>query len=264
MSDTVVAVVAHPDDESLIAGGTLALAAAVGAHTGIVSLTRGEHGPSADSSVGEGESLGAARERELQAAGRTLGAEWTACMRHPDGELCWGDHHAIAQELVTLLAERCPTAVLTFGEDGLYCHPDHIAARGIAGIAIDLLEGEGAPVCLYEAAWPPDLVAGLVAAARERALPTDLWGIEPEAFGSAAHDPVVVVDVRPALQLKLAALRAHRTQLAPDHLLSALPDDLAERFLGHERWRVVRPLRDGAGPIGRIVPANARLLHASP
>lgn len=253
MSETIVAVVAHPDDESLIAGGTLALAADAGADTGVVSLTRGEHGPVAGVTPGGGVSLGALREGELEAAAAKLGARWTVCLRCPDGELEWSDHHAVAAELVEILAERDRTSMLTFGEDGLYWHPDHVATRAIAGIAADRLEEElSRPVWLYEAVWPPNLVTDLVAAARERGLPSDLWGLAPESFGSSEAGSTVRVDARPVLSRKLAAIRAHRTQLGPEHLLTALPEDLAEQFLGEERWRVARPVGAGNGPLGRL------------
>jgi LmbE family N-acetylglucosaminyl deacetylase len=254
VSETVVAVVAHPDDESLIAGGTLALAATNGVDAGVISLTRGEDGPVVAGTLTEGGSLGSLRERELQAAAGELGAAWAVCLRYPDGELEWADHHAVARELADLLAERGTVSVLTFGEDGLYWHPDHIAVRAIAGLAVDLLdERSSEPVWLYEAAWGPTLVADLVAAARERGLPSDVWGILPEAFGTFEQGPTVVVDVRDVLEKKLSALRCHRTQLGPDHLLRELPADLAEQFLGEERWRVARPPAAGEGPLGRFV-----------
>lgn len=256
MCETMVAVVAHPDDESLIAGGTLIIAADAGVETGVVALTRGEHGPVAGPRLRESESLGSVREHELRVAADTLGARSATCLRHTDGELEWSDQSAVARELAELLAEQRPTAVLTFGEDGLYWHPDHIAARAIAGMAIDLLEEDGgAPVWLYEAVWPPDLVTRFVAAARERGLPSDMWGIEPEAFGSSAEGATMFVDVRSVLDRKLAALRAHRTQLGPEHLLTALPGDLAQQFLGEEVWRMVRPVGAGNGLIGRLSPA---------
>lgn len=257
MSEAVVAVMAHPDDESLVAGGTLILAAGIGAETGVVSLTRGENGPLAGPSLADGESLGSLRERELRVAAAELGVAWTACLHHPDGELSWADQQAIAGELAELLAARRPTAVLTFGEEGLYWHPDHIAARSIAGLAADLLEQDGAaPLWLYEAVWPPDLVPRLVATARERGLPSDMWGIDPEAFGSAADGATVAVDVRSVVDRKLAALRAHRTQLGPGHLLATLPEDLAQRFLGEEVWRVARSAGAGSGPLGLLAAAG--------
>ena len=232
MSAAIVAVVAHPDDESLIAGGTLALAARAGLRTGVVSLTRGENGPISDGSRGLAAGLGQAREDELARAAHELGVDWATCLSYPDGELPWVDHAAVAAELAGLLAEPVPDAVLTFGEDGLYGHPDHIATAEIVARALGHLDR---PVERYEAAWPTGLIAELAGVAAERSLPHALWGLEPEAFGSD-RAPSLSVDVRSVLTQKLAALRAHRTQLGPDHLLTALPLDLAERFLGTEPW----------------------------
>jgi N-acetyl-1-D-myo-inositol-2-amino-2-deoxy-alpha-D-glucopyranoside deacetylase len=235
----VVAVVAHPDDEALIAGGTLALAAAAGLATGVVSLTRGELGPISDARLADAGTLGEVREAELRASGLALGVDWTRCLRHPDGELPWADVEAAAGELEELLRPARAAVLLTFGEDGLYGHPDHVATGVIAGRAAARL-GPGGPH-VYEAAWPTELVPALVAAAAERGLPTELWGLHPDAFGSAPSGPVTQVDVRPVLGAKLRALRAHRTQLDRDHLLTGLPDDLAARFLGDEAWRAADP-----------------------
>lgn len=249
----IVAVVAHPDDEALIAGGTLALAASAGIATGVVSLTRGELGPISDPRLADAATLGAVRERELAASGAALGVDWTRCLRHPDGELPWADVESVAAELADVLRPARPVVLLTFGEDGLYGHPDHVATRHIAGLATTLLGRDGPR--LYEAAWSPELVAGLVAAAARRGLPTSLWGLEPSAFGSPPTGPTTRVDVRRVLGLKLRALRAHRTQLGGDHLLSGLPDDLAERFLGEEAWRAADTLATDVleallGPVG--------------
>jgi len=233
----VVAIVAHPDDEALIAGGTLALAANARLATGVVALTRGELGPISDPLLADAGTLGAVRETELRASADALGVDWTCCLRHPDGELAWADTESVAAELVDVLRAARPAVLLTFGEDGLYGHPDHIATRVIAGRVAELLGPDGPR--LYEAAWSPGLVAGLVAAARARGLPTSLWGLDPGAFGSRSDDQPTRLDVRLMLTRKLVALRAHRTQLDRDHLLTALPPDLAERFLGEEAWRAV-------------------------
>jgi LmbE family N-acetylglucosaminyl deacetylase len=229
----VVAVVAHPDDEALIAGGTLALAAAAGLRTGVVSLTRGELGPIAEGSMSEGEQLAEARERELRDSAHALGVDWARCLRHPDGELAWADTDAVAAQVADLLGGHGPTILLTFAADGLYGHPDHVATRTIALRCAELLTQ---PAAVLEACWPIELVPRLVAAAETRELPADLWGLEPSAFGSAPREPSVSIDVRPYLDRKLRALRAHRTQLNAGHLLAALPEDLAERFLGVETW----------------------------
>jgi LmbE family N-acetylglucosaminyl deacetylase len=98
-------------------------------------------------------------------------------------------------------------------------------------------------VDVYEAAWPYGVVTRLAAAAEERGLPIGLWGLQPEDFG-CERTATLVVDVRPVLDCKLAALRAHRTQIGPDHLLGALPADLAMEFLALEPW---------AGPPGGVL-----------
>lgn len=230
----IVAIMAHPDDEALVAGGTLALAALSGVRAGAVALTRGELGPIADPRLATPETLGAVREAELNDSAAALGLAWSACLQEPDGELEWADEEVVVAALLALLAADPPAVVLTFGADGLYDHPDHVAAGRIAALALARLGGG----VLLEAAWPPDLVAGLVDAARGRGLPTDLWGIPPEAFGSEGEPPTLVVDGTLVLARKMAAIRAHRTQLADDHLLRALPDDLARRYLAHEPWRL--------------------------
>ena len=227
----LLVVVAHPDDESLIAGGVLAACAAAGAPTAVLSLTRGELGVAA-SGLAPGEELGAARERELREAGRRLGVDAVECLRHPDGELEWVDHEAVAGDLAARVAARRPRALVTFGETGLYHHPDHVAVHRLVLAA---LSGLPEPPALYRAAWPEGLVPGIVARMRERGLGADLWGLAPEAFGTA-EDRLVAVDVIPFLGTKLAALRCHRTQLSPDHLLNTLPDDLAREVLGREHF----------------------------
>jgi LmbE family N-acetylglucosaminyl deacetylase len=234
MNGAIAAVVAHPDDESLIAGGTLALCAAAGMRTGVVSLTRGELGPISDDRLATREELGRVRERELRLAAGELGAEFAVCLRLPDGWLPWVDQEVAADRLGAVLAEHDVRTVLTFGEDGVYWHPDHIAAAEIAIGASRRLETKPD---VYRSVWPFGLIPQLVAAAAARGLPIGLWGVDPEAFGSAPQ-PAVEIDVRAVVARKLAALRTHRTQIGRNHLLGSLPDDLAEQFLGVERWTV--------------------------
>jgi LmbE family N-acetylglucosaminyl deacetylase len=240
----IVAVVAHPDDEALIAGGTLALAHDRGLATGVVSLTRGELGPISDPRLADERTLGSVRERELRASGALLGADFVRCLGHPDGELEWADGEAVAAELAALLREFAPRVLLTFGEDGVYGHEDHVATRVICIRAAQLLAPDEPRV--YEAVWAPGLASALVADARSRGLPDSLWGLEPEAFGSPdgparSSSKVTRIDVRAAIDRKLAALRAHRTQLDAGHVLLELPADLAARHLGEEAWRAADP-----------------------
>jgi N-acetyl-1-D-myo-inositol-2-amino-2-deoxy-alpha-D-glucopyranoside deacetylase len=229
----LLVVTAHPDDEVLIAGGTLAACAAAGWATGVVCLTRGEQGPISDPRLATRETLGARRVRELSAACAELGVAYIECLANQDGNLKWSDSNPIVRDLTAIIDDRRPAAVVTFGEDGLYYHPDHIATYELTARAVQRAED---PPALYRSVLPPTLMRDLVSDIERRGLPIDLWGIAPEAFGSEDDDQSFIVDVRRFADRKLRALRAHRTQLPPEHAMAAIPPDLAERFLGFERF----------------------------
>jgi N-acetyl-1-D-myo-inositol-2-amino-2-deoxy-alpha-D-glucopyranoside deacetylase len=233
MHGGVLAVFAHPDDESLLAGGTLAACAAAGRWVAIVSMTRGERGPGGLSGLGD------VREDELQAAARALGVGAAECLDYPDGELGGVDEDEAAQTLARLLERNRPEAVISFSEEGLYWHPDHLAVSRLLTAAFELVSV--APEWVYGATWPEAHAGRLVAVMRARGLETDLWGLEPEAFGAPEDSITNLLDVRAFLPAKLAALQSYASQIGPGHLLSALPHDLAEEFLGREYFVRLRP-----------------------
>jgi LmbE family N-acetylglucosaminyl deacetylase len=231
----LLVITAHPDDEVLIAGGTLAACAAAGAPTEVVCLTRGEQGPISDPALATRENLAVVRETELRAACAELGVARVKCYRRQDGNLPWSGRAGIVHQLVRILDSRKPDAVISFGEDGLYYHPDHIATyeftcRAVASVAD--------PPALYRSVWPAELMPALVRALHERGLPGDLWELDPEDFGVEDFygDVELALDVRLFADRKLRALRCHRTQLAGDHAFSVLPGELAPEFLGTERF----------------------------
>jgi LmbE family N-acetylglucosaminyl deacetylase len=240
MAGGVLAVFAHPDDESLLAGGALAACAAAGRRVAIVSMTRGERGPTELPGLVGREALGEARAAELLAAAGALGASSAECLDYPDGELAGADEGQMGRALARLLERERPEVVISFSEEGLYWHPDHLAVSHFLNIAFELI-GPGAPGWLFGATWPEGHARGLVSNMRARGLPADLWGIEPDAFGAPADSITTVLDVRPFLPAKLAALRAYATQIGPSHLLNELPDDLAKEFLGREYFVRIRP-----------------------
>jgi N-acetyl-1-D-myo-inositol-2-amino-2-deoxy-alpha-D-glucopyranoside deacetylase len=241
MSGGLLVVTAHPDDEVLVAGGLLAACSAAGAATAVLCLTRGENGPIAAAAGASTETLGEVRVRELEAACETLGVGWVRCLDFRDGWLEWDDADKPRAAVADAIAELRPDAVVTFGEEGLYWHPDHIVVNRLAR---ELLAEGGGGADLYESAWPRSAMVDLTAALRERALPSDLWDIDPAAFGVDEEEGLIEVDVSRFLAQKLRALRAHVTQVGPGHAFTEIPADLAVQFLGVERFRAVRP---GAG-----------------
>lgn len=240
MTGGLLVITAHPDDEVLIAGGLLAACAEAGIPTGVVCLTRGENGPILNRALATPRTLAHVRTQELHAACAELGVGFVKCYRREDGNLRWTDRSAVAAQLARVIDQRRPKVTVTFGEEGLYWHPDHIATAQITARAVARATHRCA---LYRSVWLKREMRHLAAELRRRGLSQDLWGFEPEDFGVDDEPTVaVVLDLRRFRAQKLRALRRHSTQLGPGHALLDLPDDLACRFLGYERYAAV----DGA------------------
>ena len=131
----LLGIFAHPDDETLCAGGTFAKYASAGAEVRVVSLTKGEAGKIRDASVATRATLGAAREKELAAAGNELGLTEARCLDHPDGGLSALDSQVLVGLASELIDEIDPDVVITFGPDGFSGHPDHVAVGAAVSAA---------------------------------------------------------------------------------------------------------------------------------
>lgn len=123
MKRRMVVVLAHPDDESIPIGGTLAKYAAQGVEITLVCATKGEAGIPTLSR----EETAPIRQQELLAAVDVLGLSGVRFLGWQDGELNNADESIVIHQLVTILLELQPEIVITFGEDGISGHPDHIA-----------------------------------------------------------------------------------------------------------------------------------------
>lgn len=233
-SKRVLAIFAHPDDESLVAGGTLRACSENGLETVIISLTRGEKGSITRPNLATRETLGLVRESELRAAGKCLGAKMVECFNYPDGELPWTN----TSDIKNLLAERIrywrPDIIITFGAEGLYWHPDHIAVHELTNAALSFVQNDRFSPLVYYATFPEGHITELVSRLESRNLKLDIWGLDPDAFGAPALTITTRLDVRQYLDAKLDALNCHRTQFAGGNLFNSLPRDLAEEFLGWE------------------------------
>jgi LmbE family N-acetylglucosaminyl deacetylase len=229
-AERVLGVFAHPDDESVLAGGVLAAAAAAGADVAVVSATRGESGPLADGVHATPGTLGAVRLAELRDACAELGVRSVECLGLPDGSL-EDVADQLASEVARLVATLRPDAVVTFGPEGLYWHQDHVAVHDAVATA---LESASPRPAVHHLVWPHGWMNDLVAAMHGRGLAPNLWGLDPESWGSDPDVDTVALDVRAHLDAKLRAIACHASQLPPDHLFRIIPRDLAETFLGRE------------------------------
>jgi LmbE family N-acetylglucosaminyl deacetylase len=235
---TILAVFAHPDDESLSCGGTLARLADAGARVVLLCASRGESGSVSDQALVAASDLGRVRSDELREAARTLGIADVLIYDHPDGELRWEDVPELHAEIVAAIVRYQPDGVITFAEDGLYWHLDHIGVHERTYTAVRSLGADAPP--LYYVTMPKGVMREVVEAAVAKGATlkdTSFWGIEPDAFGDAAIPPGFVVDVREWVPRKLAALGCHRTQLGPNNPFARIDDGQARRLLGLEHFR---------------------------
>jgi LmbE family N-acetylglucosaminyl deacetylase len=144
----LLAVLAHPDDESLGLGGTLAKYAAEGIETYLVTATRGERGWKGGKETYPGiKALGDLRTMELQAAAKSLGVRQVYFLDYLDADLDGADPKEATDKIARHIREIQPDVVVTFGPDGSYGHPDHIAISQFTTAAVvqAAFEGDSAP-----------------------------------------------------------------------------------------------------------------------
>lgn len=236
---TVLAVFAHPDDESLACGGTLARLADLGIHVVVVSGSRGELGiPRGSTDRDCAEMRSRVRVQEMRAAAGMLGVREIIVLDHLDSGLRWLQMAELRAEIITFLRTYAPVGIVTFGSDGLYWHEDHIGIYEHTTAAVLALGADAPP--LYYVTMPVGAMPQIVGAARARgwAPPAGgFWSLTPEAFGCAAKPATLEVDVAAWLPRKLAALSCYGTQLGMENPFALLHDDEAQRWLGIEYFR---------------------------
>jgi LmbE family N-acetylglucosaminyl deacetylase len=226
----LMAVLAHPDDESLGVGGTLAKYAAEGVETAVVTATRGQRGrfrghrepPEHPGS----EALGRIREAELQAAARTLGVSDVTILDYVDQALDRAEPRRIIRDIADRYRRLQPHVVLTFPPDGAYGHPDHIAISQFATAAA--IEAASSPPAhaiskLYYLAWPQASWRAYEAAFR--ALVSTVDGVARHAAPWPDWAITTSIDARAHWQTVWNAVCCHESQVtAYEHLRSLSPE----------------------------------------
>ena len=221
---TILSIWAHPDDETYLAGGLMAAAAANGQRVVCVSATAGEAGTD-DPTVWPPQRLGAVRRLEAAAAMAVLGVAEHRVLGLPDGGLSSVNGAALVTQL---LDEVRPDTVVTFGPDGITFHPDHLAVHHWVVAA---WSARRRSCRLLQAVWTESQLAAI--AGRDGVFMSDRRPLP------ASPDLRLVLD-GPDLDRKVAALRAMATQTA-----STFTDLGPDRFaaLAAEEAFVDAPLR---------------------
>jgi LmbE family N-acetylglucosaminyl deacetylase len=251
---TRVAVHAHPDDETVTKGGTLARYSAEGVRTIIVTCTRGDLGEVDGARVPIEADVGTLRDRELEAAARCLGVSRLVNLGYLDSGMAgWAENHRpgaffaadlaeAAGRLARIIWEERPQVLVSYDQTGGYGHPDHLKAHQVAVAAFALAAGgEVAPAKLYFVRFPLGWSRAFVRALRDAGIdapgsaPTGSdAGPDVHEIGVPDHLVTTAIDISAHLPAKLAALTCHASQFPPSHFLRRMPPALAARLWHYE------------------------------
>jgi LmbE family N-acetylglucosaminyl deacetylase len=266
MKKTIMAVLPHPDDESIAVGGTFARCAAEGVRTVLVMCTGGEAGEISDPTLATPENLGDVRARELAASVEALGIARVVALGYRDSGMAGtpenqhpesfhqADLDGAVARLLEVIREERPQVILCPNERGDYGHPDHVKANRVATAAFRA--AEGIVQKLYYTAFPRSLMARFSEVMREmgekpfeeRPL-VDLEG-QPVELGTPDELVTTAVDVGAYIDRKRASFAAHLTQFGAENPFTRMDAERFRSLWSHEHFRLV------AGPRG--APEGAR------
>ncbi|MEU7977856.1 N-acetyl-1-D-myo-inositol-2-amino-2-deoxy-alpha-D-glucopyranoside deacetylase [Micromonospora sp. NPDC049081] len=249
---------AHPDDESIGTGSTMAHYAADGAHVTLVTCTLGEEGEIhvpelAQLAAAEADQLGGFRIGELAAACAALGVTdhrflggagryrdsgmmGLATNEHP--RAFWAaDLDVAAGQLLDVIREIRPQVMVTYDPNGFYGHPDHIQAHRVTMRAHELAAAEGiAPAKVYWTALPRSVLeAGMSHFTESSDNPfAGIDSVDELPFGTPDDQIAARIDATDQHAAKEAAMRAHGTQIPANSWLYAIAGNFGAEFMGVE------------------------------
>jgi len=257
----ILLVHAHPDDETINNGATMALYAALGAQVTLVTCTRGEEGEVLTPELthlasSQTDALGEHREIELANAMKALGVTDFRFLAEGEGkyrdsgmmgtepnnrpDVFWqADFEEASDYLVKVIEEVKPHILITYDEIGGYGHPDHIQAHRIAMRASEKSEWQIQKI--YWNTMPKSVLAESMAKMKE--LGSDFFGADNvDDLPFAKEDSFVtsLIDGNSFVDAKMAAMKAHHTQIALDGPFFALSNNLGLQVWGHEYYTLVK------------------------
>ncbi len=225
----LLAIFAHPDDESYRCGGALSLLAGRGAQVWVLCATRGEQGiPNMDP-----EEVGRVRQSELECACRALGIEKPCLLDYQDGTLLQVDEEYAVGKVVQTIRKLRPQALLTWPPSGVSGHPDHVAVSNWTEKAFQLAADPLAYPEHKEAPYAVDALYHIV-------VPRSLAETLKMAHLHTVHDDEVThtVDVSEVWDEKKAAILCHNSQIPNSPILDA-PEEQQRLFLGTEYFQQI-------------------------
>lgn len=201
----IIFVFAHPDDETLSSGGTIALLSKEN-EVKLICATKGEAGQVGEPPVCAKENLAKVREEELRRAAKTLGISEIFFLGFIDGMLHKIQKKKLADPIYSILLKEKPDMVITFDEQGGSNHPDHKAINKAATTAFnEFINTVNKPTKLYYTAMPRSYIKAY-----------EKLSLSYTAFGriKGTPDKIIntIVDISKTFNLKEAALREHKTQ----------------------------------------------------
>lgn len=255
---------AHPDDESIFTGATMAKYAAEGVRVVLVTCTQGERGPIPSSYLAAGENgqvpqdvesrlalAAKIRTGELDAACAELGVtdhwylggpgRWRdSGPRVGDDEsaFCWAVLDEAAGALAALVREIQPQVVVTYDSKGFYGHPDHIQAHRVARRAYQLA-CDPARTKFYAVAMPRSVAAAAAGQSQPAGQGNGSASAGLLQFALPDEQVTTKIDATAYLDAKLAALRAHATQIVVDEPFFDIPGLIKMRALGTEYYTLL-------------------------
>jgi len=254
----LMCVTAHPDDESLGFGGTLARYAAEGVEVSLIVATRGERGRFGDGSQPHPgpEALGRAREAEVRAAADVLGVRHVRFLDYRDAEVDQADPMEATRRIARHMRELRPHVVLTFDPYGAYGHPDHIAISQLAlGAVSRAASAEAFPESddgphqvqkLYYVAWTARAWEHYHEAFKVLRMTVD--GIVRSSVAWPDWSVTTTTDAHDHWETVWNAVQCHRTQMAQYGPLTALtPQDHRALWGPQEYYRAFSLVNGGRG-----------------
>jgi LmbE family N-acetylglucosaminyl deacetylase len=252
---TIVSFHAHPDDETIATGGTLAKAALQGHRVVVVIATRGEHGEVVEGVLAPGEELWTRRVQEAEAAAAILGAHRVEFLGYVDSgmmgtpendapESFWrADVEEAARRLAAILREENADILTLYDDHGTYGHPDHIQVHRVGVRAGEMA---GTPR-MFEATVNRDEINRQMKRAQEAGveIPGGLNDEQLRDFGVPESAITTAVDVRAFLDQKRKAMVAHASQIAESSFFLAMPPELFAEAFGTE-WFIRRGAQPGS------------------